>query len=40
MELVKEAHGSLFVGPNGVVKCITILFWPNMEKDIKLHLTS
>ena len=44
MELVTEAHGNLFVGHNGVEKCrerlLQSYFWPNMEKDIKLHLTS
>ena len=44
MELVKESHGSLFVGHNGVEKCrerlLQSYFWPNMEKDIKIHLDS
>ena len=44
MEMVKEAHGNLFVGHNGVEKCrerlLQSYFWPNMEKDIKLHLDS
>ena len=44
MELVKEAHGNLFVGHNGVEKCrerlLQSYYWPNMEKDIKLHLVS
>ena len=44
MQLVKEAHGSLFAGHNGVEKCrerlLQSYFWPNMEKDIKIHLNS
>jgi hypothetical protein len=44
MELVKESHGSLFVGHNGVHMvqnvCYNLIFWPNTERDIKLHLTS
>ena len=43
-ELVKEAHGSLFAGHNGVEKCrerlLQSYFWPNMEKDIKEHLNT
>ena len=44
MELVKEAHGSLFVGHNAVEKCrerlLQSYFWPNMDKDVRTHLDS
>ena len=43
-DLVKETHGTLFVGHNGVEKCrerlLQSYFWPNMEKDVKMHLDS